>query len=321
VGDADIAVSLRASPLSGLDVGRTRALVSAWLSRLLAAVIGPARVNDRFDAQWARLVDDAARELRFLAEDLDGSSIELSLRAREQALDLSVLAPSAPGRSALGQLMVGSGATGLAPAEFWQAPEASDGAGFSWAFHAAPLARWRDPLAALLGTLLDYRGVPNRLEQQARELVSYLPMPRGPVIHSSGRLPPAASPRERPRAARLEALGWQLYNVRGNFAEYQYYIGALAKSFNDPILGPQFGRLIRSGLGPAWTPLRMQQRRPIAGDLPRGSFVLEVVFVPPRAPRVPANRPPKPRARRSCSRCSSRTRTAFASPGAPTNAS
>jgi hypothetical protein len=200
-----------------------------------------------------------------------------------------VLAPVAAGRSALGQLMVGSGATGLAPAEFWQAHEASDGAGFSWAFQAAPIARWREPLAALLGTVLDYRGVPNRLEQQARELVLYLPMPRGPVIHSSGRLPPLASPRERPRPAWLEALGWQLYNVRGNFAEYQYYVGALARSFNDPILGPQFARLIRSGLGPAQAPVRMQQRRPMSGDLPRGSFVLEVAFAPPAPPAVEAD--------------------------------
>src|SRR5690606_30012808 len=127
----------------------------------------------------------------------------------------------------------------------------------------------------LLGTVLDYRGVPNRLEQQARELVSYLPMPRGPVIHASGRLPPVA-PRGRPRAAWLEALGWQLYSVRGNFTEYQYYAGQLARSFNDPILGPQFARLIRGALGPAWAPVRMEQRAPAGGPLPRGSFVLAI---------------------------------------------
>lgn len=281
VGEADVAVSLRASPFSQLEEGRTQELASAWLSQLLAVVVGPSRINDRFDAQWARVVDAVAHELRFMAEDLDGASIELSLRARERAVELSLLAPAAAGRSALGQLMVGSGATGLAPAEFWQAHEASDAAGFSWAFQAAPLARWREPLAALLGTLLDYRGVPNRLEQQARELVAYLPMPRGPLIHASGRLPPPASPRERPRAPWLEALGWQLYSVRGNFTEYQHYVGALAQAFNDPILGPQFARLIRSGLGPAWAPVRMQQRRPISGDMPRGSFVLEVLFATP----------------------------------------
>lgn len=299
VGEADLSISLRASPFAELDEGRTHALASAWLSQLLATVIGPSRINDRFDAQWARVVDAAARELRFLAEDLDGASIELSLSAREQAVELSLLAPAAAGRSVLGQLMVGSGATGLAPAEFWQAHEASDGAGFSWAFQAAPVARWREPLAALLGTLLDYRGVPNRLEQQARELVSYLPMPRGPVIHASGSLPPPAGPRERPRAAWLEALGWQLYSVRGNFTEYQYYVGALAKSFNDPILGPQFARLIRSSLGPAWAPVRMQQRRATSGDLPRGSFVLEVAFAPPAAPAVEAGAGDEPRATRA----------------------
>jgi hypothetical protein len=278
VGDADIAVSLRAAPLSGQGEERLRALASAWL----ASVASVSRINDRFEAQWANVVDGVARELRYLAEDLDGSSLEFSLRAKEQALELSLLAPAAAGRSALGQLVVGSGASGLAPEEFWQAHEASDGAGFSWAFQPAPLARLREPLAALLGTVLDYRGVPNRLEQQARELVLYLPMPRGPVIHASGRLPPSGNPREK-RAAWLEALGWQLYSVRGNFAEYQYYVGALAKAFNDPILGPQFGRLIRSGFGPSWVPSHLQQRRPRAADLPKGSFVLEVGFAAPKA--------------------------------------
>jgi hypothetical protein len=276
VGEADIAVSVRAAPLSGQSEERLRALASAWL----ASVASVSRINDRFDAQWANVVDGVARELRYLAEDLDGSSLEFSLRAKDQALELSLLAPAAAGRSALGQLVVGSGASGLAPEEFWQAHEASDGAGFSWAFQPAPLARLREPLAALLGTVLDYRGVPNRLEQQARELVLYLPMPRGPVIHASGRLPPPGSPREK-RAAWLEALGWQLYSVRGNFAEYQYYVGALAKAFADPILGPQLGRLIRSGFGPSWVPAHLQQRRPRSGDLPRGSFVLEVGFAAP----------------------------------------
>lgn len=278
VGDADIAVSLRAAPLAGQDEQRLRALASAWL----AGVASVSRINDRFEAQWANVVDGVARELRYLAEDLDGASIEFSLRAKDQALELSLLAPAAAGRSALGQLVVGSGASGLAPEEFWQAHEASDGAGFSWAFQAAPLARMREPLAALLGTLLDYRGVPNRLEQQARELVLYLPMPRGPVVHASGRLPPPANKREK-RAAWLEALGWQLYSVRGNFAEYQHYVSALAKAFADPILGPQFGRLIRSGFGPSWVPAHLQQRRPRSADLPRGSFVLEVAFAAPGA--------------------------------------
>jgi hypothetical protein len=277
LGDASVAIALRGSPLIDLEEGRLRALGSAWL----ADVVGVTKINERFDAQWAKVLDALALELRYLAEDLDGASIELSLREKEQALELSLLAPAAAGRSALGQLVAGSGASGLAPEEFWQAHQASDGAGFLWAFQAAPLARMREPLAALLGTLLDYRGVPNRLEQQARELVLYLPMPRGPVIHASGRLPPAG-PREQ-RAAWLDALGWQLYSVRGNFDEYHYYVGALAKSFNDPILGPQFARLIRSGLGVSWVPVHMEQRRPLAGDLPRGSFVLEMAFARPKA--------------------------------------
>ncbi len=292
VGEADVAISLRAAPFSTLEAGRVRSLASGWLSGLLGEVLGSKEINERFDAQWANVVDGAARELRYLAEDLDGSSIEFSLSSREQALELSVLAPAAAGRSLLGQLVVGSGASGLAPAEFWQAHESSDGAGFLWAFQAAPLARLREPLAALLGTVLDYRGVPNRLEQQARELVLYLPMPRGPVIHASGRLPPVVGARE-PRAPWLEALGWHLYSVRGNFAEYRYYVDALAKSFNDPILGPQFGRLIRRGFGPAWVPARLEPRRPIGGELPRGSFVLALTFSAPPAPSLALTRYPE----------------------------
>lgn len=280
VGDAEISISLRSAPLAQLESGRLRALSRSLLARLVEVT----HINDRFDGQWAALVDAVAAELAFLAEDLDGASLELGVGAREQAIELSVVAPAAAGRSALGQLLVGSGATGLAPADFWQAPESSDEAGFSWAFQAAPIARWREPLAGLLGTLLDYRGVPNRLEQQGSELVRYLPMPRGPVIHASGRLP-APSAAQRPRAPWLEALGWQLYNVRGNFDEYQHYVGALARAFGDEILGPQLVRLIKSGFGTKWAPARVVQRRPSGSPaLPRGSFVLEVVFVAPPEP-------------------------------------
>jgi hypothetical protein len=277
VGDAEVALSLRAAPLVTLDEPRLRALASD----LLAPWFEGGHINERFDKQWAKVVEAVAGEVRDVAADLDGSSLELSLGAREDALELSILAPAAAGHSTLGQLTVGSGASGLAPAEFWQAHNTSDGAGFVWAWQATALARLREPLAGLLGTVLDYRGVPNRLEQQARELVSYLPMPRGPVIHASGRLPPTTHAREA-RAPWLEELGWRLYNVRGKFDEYQYYVGALARSFNDPILGAQLRRLTRSAFGPQWAPTRLLQRRPLASsDLPRGSFVLQVSFPTP----------------------------------------
>ncbi|HWO11073.1 MAG TPA: hypothetical protein VNN80_16375 [Polyangiaceae bacterium] len=279
VGDSELSISLRTLPIAHLADAELNDFASALLSQL----VGVGHINERFDTQWAGVIGALAGELRFLAEDLDGASLELSLRQDEQALDLSLLAPAAAGRSTLGQLVVGSGASGLAPEEFWHAHEQSDGAGFSWAFQPAPIARLRAPLAALLGTLLDYRGVPRRLIQQARDLVSYLPMPRGPVIHASGRLPSARNAREA-RAPWLEALGWQLYSVRGNFSEYQYYVDTLTKSFNDPILGPQFGRLLRSAFGPKWAPESMSQRRPKLGELPHGSFVWEVTFAAPSEP-------------------------------------
>jgi hypothetical protein len=278
VGEADLAISLRGQPLAQLSDGELHDVASGWLSRL----VGVGHINDRFDAQWQEVISSVAGELRFLAGDLDGASLELLLRPDDHSLDLSFLAPAAVGRSTLGQLMGGSGASGLAPEEFWRAHEQSEGAGFSWAFQAAPIARLREPLGALLGTLLAYRGVPRRLIAQARDLVTYLPMPRGPVIHASGRLPPPRNEHE-VRDPWLDALGWQLYSVRGNFTEYQYYVGALVKSFDDPILGPQFARLIRSAFGAKWAPVHMQQRRPKAGDLPRGSFVWEMAFAPPAA--------------------------------------
>lgn len=278
LGDADVALSLRAEALRGVDPSAVRTLVSSWLSNAW----GVSAINERFDAQWAGLVEGVTRELGDVTEDLSGASIEFSLRSRAEALELSVLAPAALGRSALGQLIVGSGASGLAPAEFWQAHEASENAGFLWAFEPLPLGRLREPLAVLLGTLLDFRGVPGRLQQQARELVQYMPLPRGPVIHASGRLP-AADSRQR-RAPWLEALGWQLYSVRGKFSEYQFYVGALVKAFNDPILGPQFGRLLRGSFGPNWAPERMRQRPALhSAELPRGSFALEITFAVPRS--------------------------------------
>jgi hypothetical protein len=271
---ADMALLVRAEPLRAIDEPAIHALVSSWLSELL----GISAMNKPFAIQWASVVDSVTAELRNLADDLDGSSVEFSLRSELQTLELSVLAPAAAGRSALGQLLVGSGATGIAPAEFWHAHEASEDAGFIWAFESTPLARLRKPVGALLGTLLDFRGVPERLARQARLLVEDLPLPRGPVIHASGRLPLVLGT-VAARPPWLDELGWQLLNVRGAFAEYRFYVAALVDAFNDPILGPQFGRLLRGALGPEWAPLRMKQRRPRhAAELPRDSFVLEVTF-------------------------------------------
>jgi hypothetical protein len=280
LGDADVAVTLRAAPLTGIGDGALQAWVAAWLTELW----GVGSINARFDAQWLGLVQGAALELRQLASDLDGSSIQLSLRSQPEALELSVVAPAAAGHSALGRLVLGAGASGLAPVEFWQTDASSEDAGFIWSFESTPLARWRAPLAALLGTLLDFRGVPVRLELQARELLEALPLPRGPVIHAAGHFPESLEARPRPWPL---ALGWQLYSVRGNFAEYQLYGAALARAFNDPILGPQFGRVLRGAMGPEWSPRRVRQRRPSGRvELPPGSFCLEVTFA--SAPDAPA---------------------------------
>lgn len=280
LGDADVdsAFSLRAQPLADVDDQEIHNLLSAWLSEAW----GLPSVNKRFDAQWAGLVSSLTRELRDLAADLDGSSIEFSLEAGKEALELAILAPAAAGRSTLGKLIRGNGASGLAPSEFWHAHEASEDAGFIWAFESTPLAEIRRPLAALLGTVLDFRGVPDRLQQQARELLETLPLPRGPVVHASGRLPAPRGGRPA-RPAWLDELGWQMYSVRGSFDEYRFYVSALVQAFNDPVLGAQLGRLLRGAFGPRWVPQRMRQHRlSHGGHLPKDSFGLDVTFVVPR---------------------------------------
>jgi hypothetical protein len=272
LGDADVAVSVRAQPL---HAGGDRA-IRAWVARWLSEVWGIPAINARFDAAWAGVVERLTLELRDVAADLDGSSIQFALRTRPAGLELSVMAPSAAGRSALGQLIAGTGTTGLAPVEFWQTHITSEDAGFMWAFQSTPLARLRPTLGALLGTVLDFRGVPARLQRQARDLVEALPLPRGPLIHASGHFP--HNPDAPPAAWPFE-LGWQLYSVRGSFAEYQFYAAALVKAFADPILGPQFGRLLRGGFGRDWSPRRMSQRRLSGGpEVPRGTFCLELTF-------------------------------------------
>jgi hypothetical protein len=283
LGEADVALSLHARPLHAAGDRAIRAWVAQWLSE----VWGVPPINARFDAQWASVVERLSLELRDLAADLDGSSMQFAVRTRPEGLEFSVLAPAAAGRSALGQLLVGTGTTGLAPVEFWETHATSEDAGFMWAFESTPLARLRPTLATLLGTVLDFRGVPARLQRQARDLVEALPLPRGPIIHASGHFP---LPPEAPAPAWPFDLGWQLYSVRGNFAEYQFYAAALVKAFNDPILGPQFGRLLRGGFGREWSPRRITQRRLSGGpELPRGSFCLELMFENSRAEPAAAN--------------------------------
>jgi len=145
-----------------------------------------------------------------------------------------------------------------------------------------------------LAALLDFRGVPVRLEQQGRRLIERLPLPRGPVIHAAGPLPMAGAARAAPPEW-LAQLGWQMYGAAGSLAEYEVWVDDLVGAINDPILGPQIGRLLRSAWGPNWSPRHAKRRRPLGNRaLPRGSFTLELTFAPPRVEVADVSREPSP---------------------------
>ena len=277
LGKADFALSVRTQSLRSIDERALHALVSARLSEAL----GVPSMNARFDAQFAGVVAALVRELRDVSADLDAAFLEVELQPHAQGLDFSLAAPAAPRQSALAQVVVGSGASGLAPADFWYAHAVSEEAGFIWTFESAVLERWRVPLAELLSTALDFRGVPIRLARQARYLVESLPVPRGPIVYASGQSPPPDI--RATKRGSVEASGssdpsrWEMIVARGSFAEYQYYVSELVKAFNDPILGPQFGRLLRGAWGPRAAPTRLKQRRLAAPSrLSKGSFTLEI---------------------------------------------
>lgn len=269
---ADVAVALRTNAACRADDEHRRLLISSWL----AEALGVPSMNARFDAQFAGLSAALTREVCDLGADLDGTLVAIDVAPHAAGVRATLSVPPAPHRSALAELVLGGGAAGLAPTDFWYAHAESEGAGFIWALSAGPIERWRRPLAELLGTALDYRGVPRALRLQASYLLESLPLPRGPVVLASGALPLGEG---RQHALARERLGWQLYVVRGSFAEYQYYAGELVKAWSDPVLGPQLNRLLRAALGPASAPERLRQRRPVAGSrLPRGAFTLEIAF-------------------------------------------
>lgn len=283
LGSGDLTLGFHAQPLRAVDDATLDARASAWLS----TVLGFDALNRKGDAELAILAQNLRDELRNLAEDLDGSSLELASQAEEKHIELSLTAPRAAARSELLQLFFGTGASGLAPSDFWQLPQLSEGAGYLWAANAVPIGRLRAPFGALISTLLDFRGLPDRLKQQGRWLVERLPLPMGPIVHASGHLPSSAARGSPPPW--LAEVGWRSLSFAGRFSEYEAWTDQLASALDDPILGPQFGRLLRSAWGLRWVPQHLERRRPRGGPLlPRGSFVLEVTFAQPREPESAA---------------------------------
>jgi hypothetical protein len=273
LGANEFSIGLHTQMLHAVDDAK----LSGWVSGWLRAELDASAVNDRFDASLAQLAVEGAHELRAMADELDGATLGLALSPDRHALDLSLAAPAATGRSLLGQSLFGSGTVGLAPADFWRAQLASEKAGYLWAFESSPFARWRAPLGALVGELLEFRGLPRRLRRQARELVETIPLPRGPLVYAAGRLPESSSASSA-EAAWLPRAGWNVYDFAGNFAEYEGYAEALVSAVDDPVLGAQIARLWRAALGSKWAPRRLRRRHPAVHGLPRESFVLEIGF-------------------------------------------
>lgn len=277
LGSGKLSSTFHAGPLREVDDATLQARARGWLE----AALGLQSLNERGSAQLAGIAHELSDELRNIADDFDGAQLELRPKPEEKQLELSLVAPRAAARSELMQLLIGTGAAGIAPADFWQLQLGSEDAGYLWAFNAVPLARLRGPFSALLGTLLDFRGLPDRLQQQGSWLIEHLPMPMGPIVHASGHLPASSDPRAAP-APWLRDIGWQALGFAGRFNEFDNWTDQLASAFNDPILGPQFGRLVRSAWGARWVPQHIKRRHSLAASLPKGSFLLEVAFAAPR---------------------------------------
>ena len=278
LGSGKLSSIFHAEPLRAVADDTLQARTRAWLETAL----GLQSLNERGNAQLAGIAHELSDELRNIADDFDGAQIELAPKADEKQLELSIVAPRAAARSELMQLLIGTGAAGIAPADFWQLQLGSEDAGYLWAFNAVPLARLRAPFSALLGTLLDFRGLPERLQQQGSWLIEHLPMPMGPIVHAAGHLPASGAARGAP-APWLAEIGWQAFGFAGRFSAFDNWTDQLASAFNDPILGPQFGRLVRSAWGARWVPQHIKRRQLLAAPgLPKGSFLLELAFASAR---------------------------------------
>jgi hypothetical protein len=272
----EINLSIAGGPLASLSDGVLGPLLAGWLSDGLGIIATNAALDGQFEAFSLSL----ANELRLLATDIDGALVRVA--PSDEGLELSLNVPSALRGSRLSRVVLGADSAGLAPVEFWSEPVASDAAGFLWSIDPGPLESARAPAARQLATLLEFRGLPQRLQLQANYLLETFPIPRGSIVHASGQLP---DPRSGSEAQWPRTLGWAAYDIVGNFAEYRFFIAQLVKAFNDPILGPQFARLSRAALGPRWSFTSMKQRRPKRRrSLPRDSVILEVSVAAERGP-------------------------------------
>jgi hypothetical protein len=285
LNDSAFTATLNTKPLTRLDLGQLKRFVDETQQRLWP--IDP--MNERIKAQLGAFSEALRDELVFLLEDLNGAVVDLRPITGEPALSLQMTIPAPPSHSRAMRMLLGSGAAGLVPNSLWEVHRESQRASFWWSFDAAPLAELREPLGALLQTVLDFRGLPWRLQLQAQRLVENMPVLQAPLVFAEGQrreLP--ADPGKLPAESQADGVpsrsaadaGWWLCQTSGDLALYRRYAEELERAFGDPVLGPQLVRLMRSSLGDGWAMRSFKQRAPRHRGLVPGSFVLELELKP-----------------------------------------
>lgn len=279
LAEAAAAAELHTAALTRLDRAELRRIVHDERVRLVP--IDP--MNERFAKQLGAVSDALRDELVLLLEDLDGARLRFDPLPGEPALGVTLETRGMPSRSRLLRAALGSGVMGLVPNSLWGASKDTHAAGFWWSFEPEPLEELRPPLAALLGTVMGFRGLSWRLQLQAQNLVENLPLPAAPIVFARGSVPPSAD------AATPEPDTWWVLQASGELSRYRRYAGELVRAFDDPVLGPQLVRVIRAGIGEHWAPASLKLRGPRHPGLGAGSFVLELTLAAdPDAPAAEA---------------------------------
>lgn len=268
LGDAPLSFDVRSRDLPSFPAPAMRGLLARWLE----SALGILPTGAAFETHLSAIASGTAVELTDLLRGLHGAHGELSADDRGLSMEWSLPAAS---RSQLLATLLGTAASGRPPRDFGADVSAGDRAAFVWSFDAQRLRAWRSPLADALALLLEFRGVPSRLSEQASGLLSQLPIPAGPLWYAAGRPPEFELAAATVGPARL---GWHRLRMRGSLADYRRYADELERAFDDPILRSQLQRLVRTALGRHWVPTKVHPRRARSATLPPESFVLELSF-------------------------------------------
>lgn len=270
-------VELGSSELSSRWFGssfRSAPKSARWLQSTFAAMLGIEIRNDKIDSRLAAASLGVVRQLGSALSELNGARVELVPRHQERAVELVLQLPNRLPTSALSQALVGQRVVGLAPEQFWQFNVEAQQAGFHWSPELHLLSEVRFPLAHLLEAILEFRGVPKRLQLQARELFEQLPLPPGPFAWASG-----ASPHLGSTLPWTEAKGWSIHTFGAGFPSVRRSVKQWLRALDDSIVGPQLRRLLGASLGKSRTPTSAEYRSLNRRfNLPAESFEVELGF-------------------------------------------